>query len=218
MIRSTLARTAAIASASIALLAGGCAENQPTAPLSARAPAASLGVNPFAPSINVPSGTVGHAPLAKRDVPLANDVAVTKMIGRNGGVIAIPEAGFAIVFSPRAVERPTKITVTALAGNKVAYRFAPHGISFDRPVVIHQLLRGTNAATASNLSAITGVYLSNEEEDIEPDGDAAVAEFRPTQVLTHLVNGVPVGYAALFGIQHFSGYALATGRSGGNGQ
>lgn len=216
MIRSSLARAAAIASASIALLAGGCAENQPTAPLTARAPAASPSLNPLAPAVTIPSETIGYAPLAMRDVPLANDVVVTKTIGRLGGVIAIPEAGFAIVFSPRAVEHPTAITVTAVAGNKIAYKFEPHGIEFDRPVVIQQLLAGTNAAT--NFSALSGVYLSSGEKDIKPDGDAAVAEFRPTEVLTHLLKGVPVGYAALFGIHHFSGYALATGRSGGNGQ
>jgi len=125
-------------------------------------------------------------------------------------VLRIPAAGLTVVFSPGAVQAPTTVTLTAHAGRMVSYSFEPHGIVFQKPVLVIQSVSHTTAARAETVS---GVYLANDLRDITADGTAAVAEFLPARTFTGLVSGV-VTQAAVFPIWHFSGYALATGRSG----
>src|SRR5438046_173787 len=65
-----------------------------------------------------------------RNTPLSQSLSTSAVIGAFGGVLSIPGAGLTIVVPAFALSSPTRITVTAVAGNQVAYEFAPHGIHF----------------------------------------------------------------------------------------
>jgi hypothetical protein len=143
----------------------------------------------------------------QRSAPLLHNFAAAGIIGRDGGTLRIPEAGFSIEFPPTAVRVPTLITVTALPGTGVAYVFAPHGLVFRTPPVITQDLRGTAAFGNPALrTTLEGAYLP----DLAALAGltARVRETRPTQVDVS-------GWKMRFDVDHFSGYIASSGRRSG---
>ena len=159
--------------------------------------------------------------VVQRNRPLEQDIVVTQSIGRNGGTIEIRDAGLTVTFPRGAVPvsaegELVEITVTALAGNQVAYEFEPHGIVFEVPVQIEQHVRFTNVSPSANArlgsaSAAdepTGAYFPDRSA-LLGDGTAVVTEFQETTAPTTL-NGAKFRWQ----IEHFSGYLLASNRSG----
>lgn len=142
----------------------------------------------------------------QRSEPLLHNFAATALIGRGGGIIRLPEAGFTMTFPPNSVRLPTPITVVAVPGTAVAYLFQPHGLVFQRAPTIMQDLRGTEAfLNPSLLGELEGAYF--------PDAGmlngltAIVRETRPTTVDVN-------GWKMRFDVEHFSGYTASTRRSG----
>lgn len=142
-----------------------------------------------------------------RDVPLGAERAATAVIGPEGGRLEIADAGVALVVPPSALDRPVELTLRALAGEAVAFEFAPHGLTFARPAEVHVRAEGTPAATllggaasrtgGSALAGFMGVYF---------EGDPALG-VEPLETLeTYLRDD-----AIVFEIDHFSGYACASG-------
>ena len=189
MIRKHLVRaTQLLAVWALAACAGDPAS--PSAPLRPIAPVA-----PNAADVSVLMATT---PLV-RDVALARDVAVSRTIGRHGGSISIPSVGFTLVVPPGAVAHKTAFTVTALAGQAVAYEFEPHGTVFLRPLVATQRLSGTQLPAGTALQA---GYFPNRSL-VDPNGGSAlVAEFIAGAVSSNQ-------QAFSWPIQHFSGYIVA---------
>lgn len=146
------------------------------------------------------------ADVLQRSEPLPHNFAATTVIGRGGGILRIPEAGFSMTFPANAVRTPTQITVVAVPGTAVAYLFEPHGLVFQKAPVITQDLRGTAAfADPSLLGELEGAYFP---EAAQLDGlTAVVRETRPTTVDVN-------GWKMRFDVQHFSGYTALTRRSG----
>lgn len=147
----------------------------------------------------------GVVTVATRDTPLPTDLTASATIGIFGGTIALPGAGLTITVPVGAVLTPTLITVTAVAGNQVAYEFEPHGLQFAVPLLVTQVLDGTSAA---GQSLIPGKLFAGYFADLSAlnplDGTALVNEI--------LGVSVNLGHSrATFGIQHFSGYLLGTG-------
>jgi hypothetical protein len=172
--------------------------------------------------------TTGEVFVLQRTTPLAADVVVSKRIGRRGGVIEIPEAGFRFVVPKDALDRDVVITATAIRGDDVDYQFAPHGLRFDRKVEITQQLEGTNAyqnklvqrelfaayyadpAEAGGSLAPTGGSAGRRGDDDDDDDDD-----RDTESVDELIP-VTINWARTalrFDIEHFSGYLVASGRS-----
>jgi hypothetical protein len=149
-------------------------------------------------------------PVVLRPTPLAEDYTVTQQIGKSGGLISIPEAGFALYIPENALTPPSKrktvdITVTALRGPNVAYTFEPHGLVFRTPVYAVQDARVTNARLLDGtLSAARGAYFADDAE-LTPGG-GTVSEFQQT----YLDNKESRYF---WEINHFSGYLLAADRS-----
>jgi hypothetical protein len=137
----------------------------------------------------------------KRKTPLAAPITVSKTIGILGGTIAIPQAGIAVVVPPLAVPSTKTITVTALAGDNVAYEFQPHGLKFTLPLVVTQDVSKTSATQNGLLSGLAlklGYF---------PDANhvTTVTELLNVQLdLLHLT--------AISTVWHFSGYIYASGR------
>ena len=142
----------------------------------------------------------------QRSAPLLHNFAATGVIGRGGGIIRIPEAGFSITFPPNSVRLPTPITVVAVPGTAVAYLFQPHGLVFQNAPTVTQDLRGTEAfRDPSLLGKLEGAYFP--EAGLLDGLTAIVRETRPTTVDVN-------GWKMRFDVQHFSGYTASRRRSG----
>ena len=142
----------------------------------------------------------------QRSEPLLHNFAATALIGRGGGIIRIPEAGFTITFPANSVRLPTPITVVAVPGTSVAYLFQPHGLVFQNAPTITQDLRGTEAfRDPSLLGELEGAYFP--DAGLLQGLTAVVRETRPTTVDVN-------GWKMRFDVQHFSGYTASTRRGG----
>jgi hypothetical protein len=141
-----------------------------------------------------------------RNTPLAAPLTASAYIGILGGQISIPGAGLKVVVPALALTKTTRITVTAVAGNKVAYEFQPHGIRFVTPLLVTQNLVGTSAYSNGLLSLkplVAGYFQSLS--DLDPlSNTGLVSEL--LGVTTSLVTK-----SATFPVFHFSGYLIATG-------
>lgn len=142
--------------------------------------------------------------MLKRTEDLTSDLTATAVIGPSGGHLQIPAAGVRVDFAPGAVAVPTPITITALRGNAVAYRFEPHGLVFQAPVTLRQRLRNTAAWEDEVLaSQLQGSYFDRLVVDATRSY-ARTTEARPASLHRR--------HRTLeFTIEHFSGYMVTTG-------
>jgi hypothetical protein len=140
-----------------------------------------------------------------RDTPLSSAVSASATIGAFGGQIVVPGTGLKVVVPPFAVTSPTTITVTALAGDQVAYEFEPHGKQFLVPLLITQNLVGTSAYSGGLITTHTlfGGYFASQSDLNPSNGTALVSE----------ILGIALNLSAktaTFPVFHFSGYLIAT--------
>lgn len=189
--RKTVEVTAVFALATAMALAG-CSERTPTGP-------SADGATPF--FTRAPAA--GYDVL-RRSTPLAHDVTVVGVVGPEGGRLDVAEAGVTLVIPAGALTRPTRITMTALAGDATAVEFAPHGLEFDIPARIHVRAEGTGAEgtlwrtpNGTTLDSFLGVYF---------EGRAGVGAEPLETIPTFVLDG-----AIVFEVEHFSGYATASG-------
>ena len=140
----------------------------------------------------------------KRNTPLTEDVSWTFVAKPGGAVSQNSSVGLTIVVPAGAVDSYQTITVTALKGSAVAYRFEPH-MEFDRSVVLTQDLRGTSAGGLLSLTALKGAHFEGDVLDYL-DGKVKVTEIVPA-LLSWLTK------TASFGVDHFSGWIVASGYS-----
>lgn len=146
----------------------------------------------------------------RRSAPLAQDVTYTQSVGVAGGKIVVPRTGLTIEIPYGALRSTTPITVTALAGDKVAYEFGPHGLTFQKPVRVTQSLSGTFAENKT---------VSYEAIYFGPSSDGGLLGGLLGLVLEILhVDVNRYSNNVGFDVRHFSGYLVSTGRmSDGDG-
>jgi len=142
-------------------------------------------------------GSGEQVTVVKRDRSLSEEV-VSKVIGYYGGTIHLPEAGLTVVFPWGALTSPTRITVTAPAGNLVGYHFEPHGLRFRRDVTVAQDLRGTEADLLG-----LGLSLNLQAAYFEGELKSEVTALESIALWLLRILGI-------FKIDHFSGYVIAT--------
>ncbi len=172
----------------------GCATDSPTAPAMP---------DESAPVMATATDTVGgllQKNALTRTTALTRDITVTALIGREGGYLRIPEAGFDLAVPKGAVSEPTKFTVTALRGNLVAYEFGPHGLEFNVPLRARQDLAKTTWNYAMP-QLFAGYFL--EKADLDPGSSKAL--------VAESIEGLTFAWAKRFAwpISHFSGYVVA---------
>ena len=145
-----------------------------------------------------------------RNTPLAAPISASTTVGLLGGQIYMPSVGLRVVIPALAVKAGTKITVTAVAGNQVAYEFQPHGIRFLTPLIVTQNLSSTSAANSGGLvntllsGGIFAGYFESLSDLNQNAGTALVSELL----------GVALNLStksATFSVFHFSGYLVAMG-------
>ena len=136
----------------------------------------------------------------QRTTPLARDVTVSVVIGKDGGALSIPEAGFRLFVPAGAVSADTRFTVTALKGSLVAYEFGPHGISFGNALSARQDLSVTQ--WRPQLRPLVAGYFAEK---------SALDASSATALLSELIDGSinPLSKHFSFRIEHFSGYVVA---------
>ncbi len=140
----------------------------------------------------------------RRDAPLASEVALTRVIGPEGGEIRLEEAGFALVIPPGALLKPTAITMTAPISDALAVEFAPHGLRFEVPTTLlvdpgggAAGLELRNKLDGEQLDSFLGIYF-------EGDPNAGIEPLET--ISTYRLDG-----NIAFSVGHFSGYIVATG-------
>ena len=186
-------RSLLTAIASIGLI--GCATDAPTAPRT------SSEANPgLVADLLEGTGLVTKDALTRKN-PLAKDITVSAVIGKEGGSLSIPEAGFYLTIPSGAVREPTEFVVTALQGKLVAYEFGPHGITFSRAIFARQDLSLTDWRLLP-FKPLTAGYFA----DIADLNTAT-----KTALLSEVISGTtaPLTKQFTWPIEHFSGYVVA---------
>jgi hypothetical protein len=138
-------------------------------------------------------------------------MSASARIGAAGGTIEIRDAGLRVRFPEGALQvsgnQTVKITVTAIAGDVIAYDFEPHGLVFNKPVVLEQDYKITGAwKNTALLDQVKGAYFPlNSNLDVRKK-TALVTEYQPITVDV-------LGSKIRFGVHHFSGYVVSSGRA-----
>lgn len=146
-------------------------------------------------------GLLGGGPMEvlERTTPLADTLTASATIGWAGGAIEIPEAGLRFVVPVGALTSPTTITITAPAGDRVGYHFAPHGLEFRRSARIIQSVVGTELeGSLALVSSARGAYFTGPLAPL-----VNPLELFNLQLLPGLTGQVT------FDVDHFSGYVIA---------
>lgn len=143
-----------------------------------------------------------------RAIALSQDESWSFDVGPSGTSVRNAATGLTITVPAGAVTTPTHITVIALKGAPLAYRFEPHGLQFARPIQLSQSLRGLKLRQSD--SPIPGLFAGYFSEDsLATDaltGEARVHEILPIQIDVR-------GQSAVFSVRHFSGYTVASAES-----
>ncbi|MFL5618526.1 MAG: hypothetical protein ACJ79A_09060 [Gemmatimonadaceae bacterium] len=195
--KPTLRRLATLALGALTLAS--CGGEHPTLPQLQQSP-------PEAPASDLLGGLTSLLGVngLQRTTALPAPITVTKSIGPDGGTLAIPGAGVTVTVPRGALATTTTITMTARAGTLVAYDFAPHGITFAKPLVFTQQLRGTNATLLT--APLLGLAYYADASLLTQTGGLV------SQLLGGTVNTLSWTFTGP--IPHFSGYMVSCGRGG----
>ena len=137
----------------------------------------------------------------QRTEPLAQEFTVSQVIGSRGGTLEIREAGVSVRVPPHAVSEAMTITMTARAGNLVAFEFSPHGVQFAKPLKVELDLKNTTMFAADQ--PLSAGYFPRTSAINDELGTALIEEVLPTR---------RSGRWLSFEIVHFSGYLVSSGR------
>jgi hypothetical protein len=135
---------------------------------------------------------------AERASPLSAPVTWTFTVGPDGGVSRNDESGLTIVIPAGAVAHEQTITVTALPGASLAYRFEPH-MTFAADVQLVQ-----------DLAQVRGLALQFGGAHFEGD----VPQFRNGKVTVNEISGAVTSLlnrTVTISVGHFSGWIVTTG-------
>jgi hypothetical protein len=172
------------------------------------APARSL-ATPSGAARDVAPSTLTLTQGLLRTAPLAETVVVVKTIPHGGGGINVPGTDFQLQIPNGAFEgQSMTFTITAYAGNVVAYDFQPHGVTFLKPLLAVQRLGHTNWKSYNLPSGYywAGAYFADASQVDFTSGQALVNEFESSLVK---VGGATMSWQ----IPHFSGYLVAAGET-----
>lgn len=137
-----------------------------------------------------------------RATTLEHDVTWSFTAGPDGAVSRNDEVGLTIVIPEGALASTETITVTALAGAPVAYRFTPH-LEFDSAV---RLVQDLSHIRPSSWIGLVGAHFAGDQLQVS-DGLVNVTEQVPAIIST--LQGT-----LRFDVRHFSGWIVGSGNEG----
>jgi len=135
--------------------------------------------------------------------------SVSGTIGYWGGTLAIPGSDFTITFPVGALSKSTNITIVSDASGFVSYDMQPHGLRFNKPVVVTQRLRNTLAKEVPDSRKLFGAYFTDENLLAGIVNGLLDAVEVVTSVTIIQRDGTPELQTWL--LNHFSRYMLASG-------
>jgi hypothetical protein len=130
-------------------------------------------------------------------------------IGYWGGTLAIPGSDFTISFPVGALSKSTNITIVSDASGYVSYDMQPHGLRFNKPVIVTQRLRNTRADEVPSSKKLFGAYFTDENLLSGIVNGLLNAVEIVTSVTINQRDGDPELQTWL--LNHFSRYMLASG-------
>jgi hypothetical protein len=151
--------------------------------------------------VDDPAGARVHP--VRRQNALASDQSWSFDVGPSGATVQSTANGLTIVVPPGALSAPTRITVTALKGAPLAYRFEPHGLQFAVPLALTQSLHGLIIHSLAVPQLFAGYFAGDSLPTDAATGDARVIEVLPVLIDVR-------AHAAILYIRHFSGYTVAS--------
>src|SRR2546423_5493047 len=133
--------------------------------------------------------------------------SVSAVIGYNGGTLTIPGSDFTITFPYGAVTQATSITILSDESGYVSYDMLPHGLRFNKPVIVTQRLGNTAVyGTPLALNAFCAYFLDNP---VDLTALLKALEIETTTIFSDPRSGqVEV---ETWQLNHFSRYMLASG-------
>lgn len=182
--------------AGAALMAAACAENSGPVQAFEDGPE----TRPFFSTAPAPGMDV-----LARTVPLATSLSVKKEVEReNNNWLRLPDAGIEIYIPKGALPKEEMgLGMEAHAGDRVAFEFYPHGVTFKKPITIEIAVTGTEAEYLLANNTPNGIL--NDYLGVYYEGDGSEGNVDPTETfVVYYGNGKLV-----FQTTHFSGYALA---------
>jgi len=143
----------------------------------------------------------------RRQQPMAAEVSWSFDVDARGTTVRDPSTGLTITVPAGAVAAPTHITVFALRGAPLAYRFEPHGLQFAQPIQLTQSLHGLLLGSGSQpIPRLFGGYFADDSLATDSAGNARVIEILPVQIDVR-------GHNVILSVRHFSGYTVASAAS-----
>ena len=140
-----------------------------------------------------------------REASLNASVTWSFDVGAEGAVSRNHATGLTITIPPGALGARTRITVTAIAGAALAYRFEPHGLQFAAPVELRQSLNGLKIRRdVFGFPRLIGGYFAEDA----PAVDVATGTVRVTEIMPVWLDGK--SKTIRLEIRHFSGYTVAS--------
>lgn len=189
-----------------AVFVAGCSSESVTAPTAVQTAPATQSSGLLGSVLGVVGQTVGGlVGVVTRVLPVGPGVTTSAVIDGRGGMLALPSAGLTIVVPAGAVSAPTRISVTAVPGDLVAYTFEPHGIKFAKPLQATQSMGLLDLRSLFSTRSVSAGYFA-QESDLNTDSNTA----KISESLT--ANVSLLGGKVTWEIWHFSGYLLSTGR------
>ena len=127
-------------------------------------------------------------------------------IGQNGGTIALPSSDFTITFPSGALSQTTLITVVSDGTGYVSYDMKPHGLRFNKPVLVTQRLNNTAVYGTSLALKAAGAYFPQDPTDYS--GTINASEIETTTIYSSKNDGR--ADVETWSLNHFSRYMLAS--------
>jgi hypothetical protein len=161
------------------------------------------GGTPTSPRLTSTSGPSAHLVgllAIQRTTPLANDVTWSFTAGPLGATSTNSDVGLTVTIPAGALATTETITVTALAGDAVAYGFAPH-LEFAKRVRLEQNASLINIAGL--LLPMWGAHFDGDAPELL--GSLVAATEQVPAILSVLTGKVR------FDVSHFTGWILASG-------
>ena len=152
-------------------------------------------------SANVLPGGERSALALSRTSPLTNELRASARFTSKGGTLTIKELGVTLTVPKGAIPRDTMtITMTAIAGDMVAYEFQPHGTVFRKALTLSHKLKGTKYDPAHD-GRFGGYFTDRSKIDHQARKIRIKEAVKPT-----IANG-----SFSYPISHFSGWMVSTG-------
>lgn len=133
--------------------------------------------------------------------------SVSAYIGQNGGTLALPSSDFTITFPSGALSQTTLITIVSDGVGYVSYDMKPHGLRFNKPVLVTQRLNNTAVYGTSLALKAAGAYFPQDPQDLTKTIKAT--EIETTTIFSSKNDGKADVETWL--LNHFSRYMLASG-------